>query len=273
MSTEVRSRSRAATRPLRGLLAGFALLFVIGCGSAAVPTCGSGAGAGTCTRILFLGNSFTYVNDLPSTFAQLAWSAGHAVEVAMVANGGETLAQHAASSDSLGKIAAGGWTYVVLQEQSDTPATTAASDYYMYPAARTLADRAEHAGAVPMFFMTWAHKDGEPTAGQNYEAMQQAVDNSYLGIARELRVPVAPVGYAWYLVRHDRPEIALWGDDGIHPSKAGTYLAACVFYASVFRQSPNGLSFHGGVSDEQARVLQDEAGRRVLDMQAEWGLR
>jgi hypothetical protein len=249
------------------------LLLVVGCGGAAVPTCGSGASAGTCTRILFLGNSYTYVNDLPSTFAQLAWSGGHAVEVAMVANGGETLAQHAASSDSLSKIASGGWAYVVLQEQSDTPASTAASGYYMYPAARTLADRVEHAGAVPMFFMTWAHKDGEPTAGQNYQAMQQAVDNSYLGIAHELRVPVAPVGYTWYLVRHDHPEIALWGDDGSHPSKAGTYLAACVFYASVFRQSPNGLGFHGGVTDEQARELQDEAGRHVLDMQAEWGLR
>ena len=273
MRTEVRFRRWAATRPLLGLVACLALLSVAGCGGTAVPTCGSGAGAGTCTRILFLGNSYTYVNDLPSTFAQLAWSGGHAVEVAMVANGGETLAQHAASSDSLGKIASGGWAYVVLQEQSDTPSSKAASDYYMYPAARTLADRVEHAGAVPMFFMTWAHKDGEPTAGQNYQAMQQAVDNSYLSIAHELNVPVAPVGYVWYLVRHDHPEIGLWGDDGSHPSKAGTYLAACVFYASVFRQSPNGLGFHGGVNDEQAGELQDEAGRHVLDMQAEWDLR
>ncbi len=90
------------------------VLFLAGCSGSAGPTCGTGA----CTRVLFLGNSFTYVNDLPSTFAQLAESAGRPVQVAMVAGGGETLAQHAASSDSLDKIASQGWTYVVLQEQS-----------------------------------------------------------------------------------------------------------------------------------------------------------
>jgi hypothetical protein len=65
----------------------------------------------------------------------------------------------------------------------------------------------------------------------------------------------------------------MWQDDGIHPTQAGTYLAACVFYASIFRQSPEGLSFHGGVSDAQAQVLQAEAGQHVLDLSAEWGLR
>jgi hypothetical protein len=74
------------------------------------------------------------------------------------------------------------------------------------------------------------------------------------------------------MVRQDHPDIDLWQTDGSHPTQAGTYLAACVFYASVFRQSPAGLSFHGGVSDEQARSLQDEAGSRVLDMKSEWGL-
>ena len=88
-----------------------------------------------------------------------------------------------------------------------------------------------------------------------------------------MRVPVAPVGYTWYQVRHDHPEIVLWQDDGVHPTPAGTYLAACVFYASIFRQSPVGLSFRGGVSDAQAQVLQAEAGQHVLDLSEEWGLR
>jgi hypothetical protein len=83
---------------------------------------------------------------------------------------------------------------------------------------------------------------------------------------------VAPVGYTWYLVRQDHPEIEMWQSDGSHPTSAGTYLAACVFYAAVFRQSPAGLGFHGGVTDDQAGILQDEAGRHVLDMQAEWDL-
>jgi hypothetical protein len=263
------SIARTAAR----LLGAAAMVLAVGCSGAAGPTCGSGAASGNCTRVLFLGNSFTYVNDLPATFAQLAQSGGRPVQVAMVANGGETLAQHAASPDSLGKIASQGWTYVVLQEQSDTP-DTAAGRAYMYPAAQTLSGKAEAAGAVPMLFMTWAHKDGEPTAGMpTYESMQQQIDAAYIEIAQQLHVPVAPVGYTWYMVRHDHPEISMWQDDGIHPTQAGTYLAACVFYASIFRQSPEGLSFHGGVSDAQAQILQAEAGQHVLDLSAEWGLR
>jgi hypothetical protein len=96
--------------------------FVYGCGGEAVPTCASGSGAGACSRVLFLGNSYTYVNDLPITFARLAQSGGHSVEVGMVANGGETLSQHAAAADDAGKISSQRWSYVVLQEQSDTPA-------------------------------------------------------------------------------------------------------------------------------------------------------
>ena len=262
---------RALLRPTAAVAACLVLLLAVGCSGVSGPTCGTGAGAGNCTRILFLGNSYTYVNDLPSTFAKLAQSGGHPVQVDVIANGGETLAQHAASSDDLNKIASQRWSYVVLQEQSDTPATDGGRAY-MYPAARALAADVEAAEAMPLFFMTWAHKDGAPSAGQDYEAMQEQIDGAYLNISKELGVPVAPVGYTWAMVRHDHPDIGLWQDDGSHPTAAGTYLAACVFYASVFRRSPAKLSFHGGVSDEQAGLLQDEAGSWVLDMKSEWGL-
>jgi hypothetical protein len=244
---------------------------VVACGPSATPTCAAGAGA--CARVLFLGNSYTYVNDLPTTFARLAQSGGRSVEVDMVANGGETLSQHAAASDDADKISSLPWSYVVLQEQSDTPAYSSASSF-IYPPARSLAAQAARIGAVPMLFMTWAHKDGEPGAGlPTYEGAQERVDGTYLALSGDLGVPVAPVGYTWYHVHQDHPDIDLWQSDGSHPTAAGTYLAACVFYASIFRQSPVGLSFHGGASDSQAQMLQDEAGRRVLDMQAQWGLR
>jgi len=265
-----RSRARSRARISAWLLACLGLLVAAGCGGSAGPTCGTGA----CTRVLFLGNSYTYVNDLPSTFAQLAESAGRPVQVAMVANGGETLAQHAASADDLNEISSGTWTYVVLQEQSETPVTPAGRDDYTYPAASALAGKAEAGGAVPLLFMTWAHKDGLPESGlPAYETMQQQIDAAYLLIAQELNVPVAPVGFTWYVVRHDHPDIDLWQADGSHPSLAGTYLAACVFYASIFRQSPEGLSFHGGISTEQALALQAAAEDNVVELGAQWGLR
>ena len=98
------SSVRTARRYAARMLVCAATVMAAGCGGAAGPTCGTGAGAGACTRVLFLGNSFTYVNDLPSTFAQLSKANGRPVDVDMVANGGETLAQHAASSDDTTRI-------------------------------------------------------------------------------------------------------------------------------------------------------------------------
>jgi len=163
---------------------------------------------------------------------------------------------------------------VVLQEQSEIPSVAGTRSATMYPAARTLVDRIEAGGAAPLFFMTWAHRDGLPASGMpGYESMQLAIEDGYQGIARELGVPVAPVGYVWFVVRQAHPEIALWQDDGSHPTAAGTYLAACVFYAAIFRQSPEGLTFESGLDEAPARVLQAEAGQSVLDLQTQWGLR
>jgi hypothetical protein len=247
--------------------------------AAALSSCGTSPAAtcpadGSCVRVLFLGNSYTYVNDLPATFGKLAASGGRPIETAMVANGGETLDGHAASQDSLSRIASRPWSYVVLQEQSEIPALVASREYAMYPAARRLAAAIDAAGAVPMFYMTAAHRDGAPASGlSGYEAMQLAIDDGYAAIARELGVPMAPVGYTWFVVRRQYPGIDLWQSDGSHPSMAGTYLAACVFYATIFRASPEGLAFEGGLPPDQARALQAAAAANVLGLEAQWGLR
>jgi hypothetical protein len=87
-----------------------------------------------------------------------------------------------------------------------------------------------------------------------------------------LAVAVAPVGYTWAIVRQESPGIGLWQDDGSHPSTAGTYLAACVFYAAVFRQSPDGLEFTAGLPADSAAILQKVAAQEVLAHPGMWGL-
>ena len=250
-----------------------ASILPLGCGASTPPKCSAAAGAPPCVRVLFVGNSYTYVNDLPATFADLARAGGQNVETGMIANGGETLAQHAASSETLDKIASAPWTVVVLQEQSETPATSPGRSM-MYPAARTLAQKVRSIGAAPMFFMTWAHRDGISVAGVNtYESMQLAIDAGYNGIAEELDAAVAPVGFTWFVTRRDHPDLAMWQDDGSHPTVSGTYLAACVFYAAIFRQSPEALTYLDGLPSGDAHDLQVEAASSVLENPDQWGLR
>ncbi|MFI5225123.1 MAG: hypothetical protein ACHQ3P_00445 [Candidatus Limnocylindrales bacterium] len=249
-------RRRAIARLLLGLVV-----------AASAATCagsqdGCGGDPNGCIRVLFIGNSYTYVNDLPGTFSHLAASGGRRVATDSVAVGGATLADALDSADRRQRMASARWGFVVLQEQSQIPASPQLRQQDMFPAARTLAGLVEAAGAEPVLFETWAHRDGWPEAGiSSYGLMQAQVDDAYDTLSRELGVPEAPVGSAWSIVRGQDPGLALWVDDGVHPTPAGTYLAACVFYATIFHADPRGLSFTDGLAAEDAHLLQETAAR------------
>ncbi len=205
--------------------------------------------APACTRILFIGNSYTTVNDLPSVFASLARSGGHRVESKSAAVDGWTLANHADSPPAIEEF-----------RQSQ-----------MYPAARRLIGSIRNRGARPLFYLTWGRRDGWPeNALPDYASMQAAIVNGYLAIAADQRVAVAPVGVAWATLVTRAAGTPLWQQDGSHPSEAGTYLAACVFYATIFRESPKGLGFHSSLSAEAAAMIQSVAAETVLGDPAKW---
>jgi hypothetical protein len=208
-----------------------------------------------CVRVLFLGNSYTFVNDLPTVFRNIARAGGQNVDTGMVAAGSEALADHAASAVSIGAIRDSRWQVVVLQEQSEVPAIEAARQSQMYPAVRSLAGEIRAANATPILLQTWAHRDGLPADGMGYAEMQSALDAGYAAIGGELGVAVAPAGQAWETVLRQDPTIALWQPDGSHPSAAGTYLAACVLYTRIFGASPVGIPDTDGFSVDLARTL------------------
>ena len=226
-----------------------------------------------CVRVLFLGNSYTAVNDLPDTLARLAWSSGRRMETAAQAPGGWTLLDQASSRDTAGLLTGQRWDYVVLQEQSEIPSVESLRQTEMYPAVRRLVTMIRNAGSMPLLFITWAHRSGWPANGlPDYASMQAAIDDGYRAIGAEQHVPMAPVGPAWLQVVAQEPNSGLWQDDGSHPTSEGTYLAACVFYAAIFDQSPAGLGWHPWISGGEADRVQRIAARTVLDDRSAWGL-
>ena len=217
-------------------------------------------------RILFMGNSYTLQNDLPDMVAALFRSDGFQVEVGMSAQGSWTLADHAASDESLDMIASGNWDYVILQEQSLIPALFEERNKEMYPAARVLDERIRASGAETILFMTWGRKQGLATHGfPDYASMQTALSAGTTEIAEELGALVAPVGSAWGRAIGDRPGIDLWDSDGSHPSVMGSYLAASVLYATIIQSSPKGVAYDAGLPAETERFLQRVAAETVLE--------
>ena len=143
-------------------------------------------------RVLWVGNSFSYCNDLPGMVQKIASTQKVKLSCTRFLKGGERFSGHLKNKKLLQAIADGGWDYVVLQEQSMAPAmATGEVAREVYPAARTL-DSLVHAAspdARVIFYMTWGHKYGhripveEYPLSNGYEGMQERLKTSYLEMA------------------------------------------------------------------------------------------
>lgn len=228
-------------------------------------------------RVLYIGNSYTHYHDLPkmvqSIAANIASDFRLKISYRMLAPGGCTFRGHLQNADELAVIKAGGWDYVILQEQSTAPARpTDVVQRETYPYARQL-DSLIHAynpQAHVVFYMTWGHKDGcqEPHEGypliDTYRGMQDRLITSYLEMAYRNKAWCAPVGMAWKRVRRERPYCSLYWPDRSHPSVVGTYLAANTIFATIFRRHYQ-TTFTAGLDGELAEYLQQVAQTTVLD--------
>ncbi|MCX5792943.1 MAG: SGNH/GDSL hydrolase family protein [Elusimicrobia bacterium] len=213
-------------------------------------------------RVLFIGNSLTYMNDLPGVTARLAKSRNFTMEYATYTPNGYSLAKHAASPKAQRKIAEGGWDLVVLQAQSQVPeAPPAAAQFYQDAQKLSQAARKANPGVKVAFYETMARKNGAAQKGRSapaadsYEGMQKKVNEAYSKMALENQGLLIPVGEVWQKLRAQRPALNLYLDE-VHPSLTGTYLAACVFYAVIFEDSPVGLPYPPEIKADIASAIQ-----------------
>lgn len=180
-------------------------------------------------RILFIGNSYTSRNDLPSLVKALAAGAGVAwpVETELVAFGGASLAAHWNRGVAQALLEQRRWDAVVLQDQS-TRALRAPASLHEY--GKRFAGMAQAAGAKPFLYLPWAR--------ENDPGSQAAITSAHEALARDTGAVPVPVGRAWQRVRAIATAPRLYDADGSHPSPAGSYLSACVFCAMLFGVVP-----------------------------------
>ena len=214
-------------------------------------------------RVLFIGNSYTYVNNLPEMLRAMAAARGKTLDVAMATTGGWKLSDHwtTADSDAHRLLRDRKWDVVVLQEQSTLGSTQmtngvarVGADDQFQRYAKMWQEEIHRTGTTPAFYLTWAKK-GAPDD-------QAVLDRAYIGAARAAHGLLVPVGRAWQGAREHHASIELFQQDGSHPSPAGTYLAACTFFAAFFDSSPIGLpaTVTGSLIDQQtARPLSNRS--------------
>ena len=210
---------------------------------------GTGQAPGQSARVLFIGNSLTYANDLPGMVATLAKAAGRPIHVESVALPDFGLAEHWHQGDARRAIARGEWTYVVLQQG---PSALPESRRTLIDYVKRFHNEIKASGAKTGLYMVWP--------SQQRRGDFSGVSRSYRAAASEVGATLMPVGDAWREAWAADSRLALYGPDGFHPSQMGTYLAALVIYRQLTGTAPPVLPVFGATAD-QAALLQQAAER------------
>ena len=189
-------------------------------------------------HVLFVGNSLTYVNDLPNTVAALGASVHDTIRVAASTGANFALIDHlTGGSDALAQLKLGGWNYVILQQGSSTLPVNRDSltlwtqmfDPYI-----------KAAGAKTALYMVWPTSDRVSFFDDcrlSYQTAAQAVNGVFM-----------PAGEAWVQAWQVDPSLNLYASDGLHPTPLGTYLAALVIYERITGHDARSLPSHAIVA-------------------------
>lgn len=216
-------------------------------------------------RVLFVGNSFTYFHNMPAILEAISGSvSGPRVVTIMVASGGARLKDHwQDGGPALSAIRKGGWDYVVLQEQSLLGNVLIVNQHmqiadpaYFWKYAKLFDEEIRKVGAKTVILMSWKDKN-------DAASLQQALDFAFVKFASSSGAVAAPVSLAWQRIRDNAPGINLYFKDDHHPSPEGSYLEACVLYASLTGRSPV-----GAISTIQGTAVEEDEGK-VLEGKTE----
>jgi hypothetical protein len=198
------------------------------------------------TRILFIGNSLTYANDLPAMVCALARAASRNAVCESVAKPDYSLEDHWNERDARRAITRG-WDFVVLQQG---PSALPESRALLVDYTKRFDAEIRKSGARTALYMVWPSRQRRG----DFEGVSQ----SYRAAAKAVGGMLLPAGDAWRTAWAIDARLALYSPDGLHPSNSGTYLAALVIYPLIFKE-PAPLTGVGGVPASEMAVLRRAA--------------
>jgi len=203
--------------------------------------------AAAALKILFVGNSLTYVNDVPARVARLAASVGVDAEVTTVAHPNYSLTDHWRDGEAIKAIKSGAFDVVVLQQG---PTAALENRPQLFKEASRFGKLIREHGGRAALYMVWPAE----TRSQDWDG----VIASYTTAAQGAGAMLLPVGSVWRRVMKSEPSILLYGDDGFHPTETGSALAALVIAAKLLDRPPDHFTLEG-VPQSTARVLKEAA--------------
>lgn len=232
-------------------------------------------------QVLFLGNSYIGVNNLPFLVSEMAKSMGDTLIFNSNTPGGFTLAGHSTNAVTLQLIAQNHWDFVVLQEQSQRPAFPPAQVMRDVVPAAILLDsliRTQNNCAKTIFYQTWGRANGDASNCAvwppicTYHGMDSMLARTYRMLADTTSAMIAPVGAVWRYLRANNPTIDLYQSDESHPAMTGSIAAAATFYTMIFGRNPLLINYNAGLNLADFNAILQAVKTVVFDSAAYWGI-
>ena len=226
-------------------------------------------------KILFVGNSHTYYNDMPKMFKGLCDADKINCEVTSITSPGYKLSQFADKTNMYGSqvyqaLTNNTWDYVVLQENR---AVLVEKEEEAEAAVNTLYTLIHNAGAKMVIYATQPNNIGSTFKVDSLSLflsdfqIEQILTRNNFKIADEYDGLVAASGTNFMRVMQDYPKITMYKTDNLHPSVTGSYLAACTIYNTIFDRSPYGNKYLPNSEYDKDNLISKVSMKNALIMQ------
>lgn len=184
--------------------------------------------------VLFIGNSYTYYNDMFKILMNIAETNGEEVFSDQIAYPGfeliEYLEEEIKYDEIKGKLNSRKWDYVVLQDQSRK---TLDNLQELRGAVEELSVLIRDNGAKPLLYSTWSYRDGSENLEEtelSYDDFYKVIIDGYSSVGKEFGIDVVDIGYVFKELHKD---VNLLEEDDSHPNVLGSYIIAYKFYEHI----------------------------------------
>jgi hypothetical protein len=228
------------------------------------------------TRILFIGNSFTYANNMPQMFQTMADTAHISVVTGMHAPGGVSVGDtaqgamaHMNNPTLFALIRSQKWDFAVIQDNQGR----FVEDSAVFPSKSMVVQghlnimdsvKANNSCAKIILFAGWGWKNGYPQLSNTGIGIINRILINYVVLNDTMKEVVAPIGEAWKKAVNYLPSVNLWDADDAHPSYAGSYLTASVIFSTIFDTAAKTINYNGALNPSIAYDLRAFADSAVF---------
>lgn len=162
-------------------------------------------------KILLIGNSLSYTNNLPELLQQECATKNVKAGVDILAKPNYSLADHWKEGTIKKLLSSGGYMYIVVQQG---PSSQADGLEMLLEYGQKLAKLCKRKDMKLVFFMVWPSLN-------NYHTFDGVISN-YTLAAKKTNALLCPVGKEWKAYFDETNDFSFLGPDGFHPSVKGS---------------------------------------------------